>query len=150
VSEMPRVYLCPVCNGAGDVHCYCDGRTGLIDEARALDFARETGDPTPTPLPEPPTEMPHPCHDCAFRRDSQEHEDPYGALTTLAEHVGNGETFHCHQGMHSNARGSYVPIYGLDANRKPIGYPVCAGWRAMRDAFERGDSVGEIARRMAK
>jgi hypothetical protein len=145
----PRIYRCPVCNGTGEPVCMCDGRTGLVDEKTALRYARTAKLPRPEPLPPPPARMDRPCHDCAFRKGSPEREDAHGTIATLSEQIAHGVPFFCHQGMH-DASGRYVPIYGFDANRQPIGYPICAGWRAMRDAFERGESAVSIARRMAK
>lgn len=135
-------HVCPICEGAGDGPCYCEGRTGLITAAAAAEF-RADGVPVRA-LPPPPAEMRQPCVDCAFRDGSPERES--GELQRLIENMAAGDVtpFHCHQGMHCRADGTYVPLE-TDARGLPIGHPVCAGWLLARGALE---ERGEVAAAM--
>lgn len=67
---------------------------------------------------------------CAFRAGSPERDDQR-AWSRLMGTVAQGEPFYCHQGMHVSGDGTYVPVE-TDGSGRPVGYPVCAGWRAAR------------------
>lgn len=121
-------YLCPICIGDGGPHCACDG-SGLITETDAAEWRAEFGVEL-EPAPRPPARMSEPCVDCAFRHGSPE-SDNIVVLETLVQGVEDGRPFFCHQGMHCNSRGEYVPLAST-ADGIPVGYPICAGWREAR------------------
>jgi hypothetical protein len=130
------MYLCPICDGDGPAHCYCD-RRGLVSQADIDGFLAAWPECPVRPLPPPPAAMDKPCHDCAFRGDSPEREDPWGTWLKILEGVAEGAKFFCHQGMHCTPDGRYVPN-ATDAKGQPAGHPVCAGWLAMRRRVEAG------------
>jgi hypothetical protein len=73
-----------------------------------------------------------PCHDCAFRPDSPEREDPvlWDALLRQTDPE-IGMPFYCHfdhddNEMPTDRAGNYNPPRRPDG--RPIGYPMCAGW----------------------
>lgn len=123
-AEVGRVraltWVCPLCEGSGDeggpaggggscLHCAGEG---LVGEDRAA------GWPDAQRAPRPPAVRRTPCHDCAFRPNSQE-DDENQALPDRES------VFFCHQGL-PNVRGRYVPL--LWAGGLPVGSQVCAGW----------------------
>lgn len=61
------------------------------------------------------------CGKCAFRRGSQERQDPWGWLR-LAEHLTDGGVFFCHEG---------VPGHHQQIDGEPL--RICAGFHAMRE-----------------
>lgn len=129
-AEALRDHLCPICDGDGDRHCFCDGR-GVITQGDAEAFAAEL-DEEPKRLPPPPAEMRNPCHDCAFRKDSPEWDS--GTIYQIAL---RDEPFYCHAGMHCTADGRYIP---QNAPGEPMVHPVCAGWKRTRGtAFARAE-----------
>lgn len=73
-----------------------------------------------------------PCHDCAFRPDSPERDDPEEWARILRQtDPAIGVPFYCHFAhdgteMPTNAKGEYTPRRRADG--RPIGYPICAGW----------------------
>lgn len=122
-----RDYRCNVCDARGDKHCICDG-WGTLTRSMAERFLAP-GEAL-IELPPVPETMPSPCHDCAFRGDSPEHENA-DLRASLRESVRKGRPFYCHQGMHTTEGGRYVPrATGPDG--APVGHPVCAGWAAAR------------------
>lgn len=79
------------------------------------------------------------CHDCAFRRDSDEvadfvapFDDQSGDLMKVLDDLDKAvegeceyKPFFCHQGM-PTIEGKYSPE--SEADGTPIGFPICAGW----------------------
>lgn len=125
---MRRQWLCPICEGAGDsCHCPCDG-LGVITRDEAISWERHGS--VVERLPDPPPDMPSMCHDCAFRRDSQERERT-SAWSAIDKSLRDGAPFFCHQGMHVTADGRYIPLE-RDRQGQPVGHPVCAGWASAR------------------
>lgn len=124
-------HLCPICEGEADSReCYCHG-LGVVTADQAASFAADDPDPRwqPRPLPPVPRFTGKPCHDCAFRADSQERDGAATALElyeSLAYRNDGCEPFYCHQGMHHGAQG-YVPRQ-QDKRAAPLGHPICAGW----------------------
>lgn len=128
-------YLCPICDGAGgpSYECLCEG-LGVVDEMTALMLC-EDGWKEPVKLAPPPSEMPKRCVDCAFHRNSPEHED-FRAMEGILLSVADGQQFYCHQGMHVTEDGRYIPQQ-TSPKGEPVGHPVCAGWLAARAKLER-------------
>jgi hypothetical protein len=87
------------------------------------------------------------CHDCAFLPQSPEMIDSRqtypSAISTLVEDLDyffSGQSDHlsifvCHQGMPTGPNGppDYRPP--RDEHGNPVGYPICAGWRARFDEY---------------